>query len=77
MLVLSRKVGEKIIIEGGITVTVLATTGSRVRLGIVAPPEVFIRRNEVAFDTSPLANLPFADSTRSSHVGNGHFQLDA
>jgi carbon storage regulator len=47
MLVLSRKTGEKIIIAGGITVTVLETSGSRVRLGIEAPPEVSIRRNEI------------------------------
>jgi carbon storage regulator len=47
MLVLSRKVGEKVVIDGCITVTVLAVDGNKVRLGITAPPEVLIDREEV------------------------------
>ena len=47
MLVLSRKVGEKVIIDGCITVTVVAVDGTRVRLGITAPPDVRIDREEV------------------------------
>lgn len=46
MLVLSRKVGESIIIDGGITVTVVAVDGNKVRIGIVAPPEVRVDREE-------------------------------
>ncbi len=41
MLVLSRKVGEVIVIDGGVTVTVLEMKGQRVRLGIGAPRERF------------------------------------
>ena len=48
MLVLSRKVGEKIRIGDGIFVTVLASQGGRVRLGFTAPREVGIRRGELA-----------------------------
>ena len=47
MLVLSRKEGESITIEGGITVTVLSQQGENVRLGIEAPPWVRILRAEV------------------------------
>jgi carbon storage regulator len=47
MLVLSRKRGEGIAIGNGITVTVLATDGGRVKLGIVAPREVPVHREEV------------------------------
>ena len=47
MLVLTRKVGEKVVIDGCITVTVLAVDGSKIRLGITAPPEVRIDREEV------------------------------
>ncbi len=47
MLVLSRKLGEKIIIGDNITVTVLETTGNRVRLGISAPNEVRVLRSEL------------------------------
>ncbi len=47
MLVLSRRVGEEVIIDGKIHVTVLATKGRRVSLGIVAPETVAVHRKEV------------------------------
>ena len=47
MLVLSRKRGEGIAIGNGITVTILGTEGGRVKLGIVAPAEVPVHREEV------------------------------
>ena len=47
MLVLSRKVGEQIVIGQGVTVTVLEVNGPRVRLGIVAPADVPVHRIEV------------------------------
>jgi carbon storage regulator len=47
MLVLTRKVGEKLVIDGAITVTVVAVEGNKIRLGITAPPEVRIDRAEV------------------------------
>jgi len=53
MLVLSRKVGEKIIIDGHITVQVVSISGNKIRLGIVAPPEVEILREELAAPTEP------------------------
>jgi carbon storage regulator len=47
MLVLSRKREEAIVIGNGITVTVLAVDGDRVKLGVVAPSEVPVHREEV------------------------------
>jgi carbon storage regulator len=47
MLVLNRKVGERIVIADSIVVTVLEVRGNRVRLGLVAPQGVDIRREEV------------------------------
>lgn len=47
MLVLSRKRDERIVIDGVIVVTILQIDNSRVRLGIEAPPEVEIHREEV------------------------------
>jgi carbon storage regulator len=47
MLVLSRKVGERIIIGDGVAVVVLAVHGQQVRLGIEAPKDVSIRREEL------------------------------
>ena len=47
MLVLSRKPGESVIIGGNITVTVIQAKGDRVRIGIDAPKEVPVHRDEV------------------------------
>ena len=47
MLVLSRKVGESIVIGGQIVVTVVRVEGDAVRLGIAAPMEVPVHRQEV------------------------------
>ena len=47
MLVLTRKPGQSIIIGDGIEVQVLSVAGEKVRLGITAPREVGIFRNEV------------------------------
>lgn len=47
MLILSRKVGERIVLDENILVTVLEVQGKRVRLGIEAPPDVNVRRHEL------------------------------
>ena len=47
MLVLSRKIGEHVIIDHNVQVTVVEVSGSRVRLGFKAPAEVSIQRDEV------------------------------
>ena len=47
MLVLSRKVGERIVIDDHIQVTVVSVQGDKVRLGIQAPQHVPVHRQEV------------------------------
>jgi carbon storage regulator len=47
MLILSRKIGESIVIDGRIHVTVMRVEGEVVKLGIVAPMEVPVHRKEV------------------------------
>jgi carbon storage regulator len=47
MLVLTRRIGEEIIIDDRIRVTVVSIDGGKVRLGISAPPEVRVDRQEV------------------------------
>jgi carbon storage regulator len=47
MLVLSRKVGEEIIIGDNIRVRVLSIHGNQIRLGFVAPRDVQIHRDEL------------------------------
>jgi len=59
MLVLSRKVGETILINDAIRVTVVQAANGRIRLGIDAPPEVIVLREELTkscFNSSPSKN---------------------
>ncbi len=48
MLILSRKPGDAVLIDGGIRIVVLGGDHSGVRLGIEAPPSVSIVREEIA-----------------------------
>jgi carbon storage regulator len=47
MLVLSRKTNENIIIDGRIVVKVIRTEGNLVKIGIEAPPEIPVHRQEI------------------------------
>lgn len=47
MLILSRKIGESIVIDGRIHVTVMRVEGEVVKVGIAAPSEVPVHRKEV------------------------------
>ena len=47
MLVLTRKLGESIVIGNNVRVTILEMQGKQIRLGIEAPPEVSVHRGEV------------------------------
>jgi carbon storage regulator len=47
MLVLSRKIGEAIMVGDNIRITVVDIRGGKVRLGFVAPEDVIVDRQEV------------------------------
>lgn len=47
MLILTRKPGERLIIDDRVQVAVLGVKGNQVRLGITAPDEVAVHREEV------------------------------
>lgn len=47
MLILTRKVGETLMIGDDVTVTVLGVKGNQVRLGTVAPKETAVHREEI------------------------------
>ena len=58
MLVLTRRVGEEIVIDGGIRITVGAVQGEKVRIGVTAPPDVRVDRAEVHLRRSEFAARP-------------------
>jgi carbon storage regulator len=62
MLVLARKENERIVIDGNIVLTVVRVSGGAVRLGIEAPREVAIKREEL------LTTPRFSDSGKKSNT---------
>jgi carbon storage regulator len=69
MLVLSRKAGEKIVINGNIEVSIVSVDRGKVRLGISAPPDVSVHRKEV-FDRIAEFAEPHATVTSASEVAH-------
>ena len=57
MLVLSRKVGERILIGDDIAVTVVRVTGGGVRIGIEAPAEMAVIREELKLAKDRIRDL--------------------
>ena len=68
MLVLTRKPGQSIMIGEGIEVQVLSVSGEKVRLGITAPRDVTIFRDEV------LERIQ--DQERAAPSNNGNDPVD-
>jgi carbon storage regulator len=68
MLVLRRKVGESIILDGVISVSVLAVEGERVKIGITAPPDVTIVREELLKSASPTQSTELPPSSTQQSV---------
>ncbi len=58
MLVLTRRIGEEIVIGGNIRVTITAIKGDKVRIGVSAPPDVRVDRAEVHARRQEFAPAP-------------------
>ena len=67
MLILTRRVGETLMIGDSVTVTILGVKGNQVRVGITAPKDVAVHREEIfqrigRESASPGAEKPSDDS---------------
>ena len=49
MLILTRRVGESLMIGDDVTITVLGVKGNQVRIGVKAPKEVAVHREEILY----------------------------
>jgi len=47
MLILTRKVGESVLVGNDISITILSVRGNQVKLGVEAPKEVSVHREEI------------------------------
>ncbi len=56
MLVLTRKVGQRVLIGDGIEVTVVRISGGNVRIGVVAPAEMPVVREELHDSVDDVTN---------------------
>lgn len=80
MLILTRRVGETVMIGNDVTVTVLGVKGNQVRVGVNAPRDVAVHREEIferikreEHDGSGTATTATTTSgTRTASRANGH-----
>jgi carbon storage regulator len=62
MLILTRRVGETVMIGDDVTITVLGVKGNQVRVGINAPKNVAVHREEI-YERIKREHQPAADDT--------------
>jgi len=67
MLILTRRAGETVMIGSDITITVLGVKGNQVRIGINAPKDVAVHREEI-FER--IQNEQAAESGAAAKPGN-------
>ena len=65
MLVLTRRVGEEIVIDGSIRVVVVGAKGDRIRIGVKAPESVRVDRQEIHDRRTEFASPPLKQSVAS------------
>ena len=68
MLVLSRRERERVRLGESIVVTIVRVSGDKVRLGIEAPADVLVLRDELGAQAPPAANLEIELDSSSDSV---------
>jgi carbon storage regulator len=81
MLILTRRVGESVVIGDNVDVTVLGVKGNQVRIGVKAPREVSVHREEIYKRIKEEKSENTTNGSTHSHNGhsthnghNGHHQ---
>ena len=69
MLILTRRVGETLMVGDEVTVTVLGVKGNQVRIGVNAPKEVSVHREEIYMRIQAEKNVQLA---AHEEVANGN-----
>lgn len=68
MLILARKIGQRIVIGGEIEITVVDVRGDQVRLGITAPRSIAVHRKEL-LEQVATENVEAADTAQEAGGG--------
>lgn len=69
MLILTRRIGESLMIGDEVTITVLGVKGNQVRIGVNAPKDVSVHREEIyqRIQKEKVANLEAALHSKDNH----------
>jgi carbon storage regulator len=70
MLILTRRVGETLMVGDDVTVTVLGVKGNQVRIGVNAPKEISVHREEIYMRIQAEKNSQSAGNEQAAHTEN-------
>lgn len=73
MLILTRRVGETLMVGDEVSVTVLGVKGNQVRIGVNAPKDIAVHREEIYQRIQHERSMHSAHQSSLSHLEHGGF----